>query len=110
MKEKDEKKGGKPRLDEVILQIVEGMSPRAANMVLDSFNEIPMVVRDAVNKFCEAEGKISEKGGIKGVKAALEELKKACEGDSVYEELYSKAREEANQEIAEMYANGGMSV
>ena len=98
------------QLNEMVLKLIEGLSPRVANLIIDAYNEVPFVVKDALDDFYNAKAGISGKGGIESVKKALEKLKDMCEANPQYMELYDAARDDANQEIAELYANGGMSV
>lgn len=104
------KKSKAAHLDEAVLNLVDGMSASAANMVIASYNQIPIVIRDAINEFYNAIDGIAEKGGIERAKAALANLDDICEGNAEYDWICKKAKEETNQEIAELYANGGMSV
>ena len=113
MSEKKKQATGKNKtspLNEMVLAAIEGMPPDAANMVIEAFHNIPFVVKDALDDFYKAKDGIDGKNGIDGIKEALERLKGACEANPTYQKLYSTAKDEANQEIAELYANGGMSV
>lgn len=112
MADKEDKNnaGKRNHTDEVILNLIEGMSPVAANRVIDAYYQFPIVIRDALSDFYKAMGGISEEGGIERVKKALAALNEICDGNGEYADICKAAKEEANQEIAEMYANGGMSV
>ena len=100
----------KSALNETVLKLIEGLSPRVANLIIEAYNEVPFVVRDALEGYYNAKSGISGKGGIESVKKALEKLKDMCEANPQYMNLYDTAKDDANQEIAELYANGGMSV
>lgn len=103
-------KAKKSALNETVLKLIEGLSPRVANLIIDAYNEVPFVVKEALDDFYNAKYGISGKDGIEAVKKALEKLKDMCEANPQYMNLYDAARDDANQEIAELYANGGMSV
>lgn len=109
-KKKKAKKGKASHLNEMVLNLVDGMSARAANMVIASYNQIPIVIRDSINEFYNAIDGIAEEGGAERVKTALANLDDICEGNAEYDWICKMAKEETNQEIAELYANGGMSV
>lgn len=107
------KKNSRPNksaLNETVLKLIEGLSPRAANLIIEAYNEMPFVVKDALDGYYNAKSGISGKDGIGAVKGALGQLKDMCEANPQYMELYDAAKDDANQEIAELYANGGMSV
>lgn len=104
------KKGKASHLNEVVLNLVGGMSARAANMVIASYNQIPIVIRDSINEFYNAIDGIADEGGVERVKTALANLDDICEGNAEYDWICKMAKEETNQKIAELYANGGMSV
>lgn len=109
-KNKTKSKKKASHLNETVLKFVDGMSPQAANLVIDAYGEIPYVVKDALDDYYSAKAGISSKEGIDAVRQSLEGLKSACDANPDYMKLYDAAKEDANQEIAEMYANGGMSV
>ena len=98
------------KLNETVLKFIEGLSPRVSNLIIDAYNEVPFVVRDALEGYYDAKSGISGKGGIEAVKKALGKLKDMCEANPQYMKLYDAAKDDANQEIAELYANGVMSV
>ena len=104
------KKSKASPLNEAVLRLVEGMKPKAANLIIEAYNEVPYIVRDALDEYYTAKGRISDKEGIDSVRKSLEALKKACEANPDYMQLYDAAQDDANQEIAELYANGGISV
>ena len=111
MKEENEKnKGGRSRLAEMVLKRVEGLPTAAANGFIEAFNEIPNIIKKALDEYYVAMDTVDADGGIEGVKKALEKLKKVCDANEYYKDLYVAAKSEANQEIAELYANGVMSV
>lgn len=97
-------------LNEAVLKLVEGMKPKAANLIIEAYNEVPYIVRDALDEYYRAKDGISDKEGLDSVRKSLEALKEACEANPDYMQLYDAAKGDANQEIAELYANGGMSV
>ena len=98
------------QLNEAVLKLVEGMKPKAANLIIEAYNEMPYIVRDALDEYYGAKESIADKDGVESVKKALSMLKEACEANPEYMQLYDAAKGDANQEIAELYANGGMSV
>ena len=98
------------QLNETVLKLIEGLSPRVANLIIDAYNEVPFVVRDALEGYYDAKSGISGKGGIEAVKKALGKLKDMCEANPQYMKLYAAAKDSANKEIADLYANGGMSL
>ena len=98
------------QLNETVLKLIEGLSPRVANLIIDAYNEVPFVVRDALEGYYDAKSGISGKGGIEAVKKALGKLKDMCEANPQYMKLYEAEKDDANQEIADLYANGGMSL
>ena len=107
------KAGGKRKtspLNETVLRLTEGLSPKAANLIIEAYSEMPYVVRDALDDYYKAKEGLDGKDGMEAVKRSLEQLKQACEANEEYMELYQTAKTDANQEIAEMYANGGISV
>ena len=110
----DEKKATKKTkaspLNETVLKLVDGMSPKAANLVIEAYDGMPYVVKDALDEYYNARDGIAEKDGIESIRKALESLKASCEANPDYMNLYDTAKDDANQEIAELYANGGMSV
>lgn len=103
-------RANKAALNETVLKLIEGLSPRVANLIIGAYNEMPFVVKDALDGYYNAKSGISGKDGIEAVKKALEQLKAMCEANPQYMGLYDAARDAANQEIADLYANGGMSV
>lgn len=109
-KKQDNGKNKVSPLNAMVLSAIEGMPPDAANMVIKAFHEIPYVVKDALEDFYKAKDGIDGKGGMESMKDALERLRGACEANPSYQKLYATAKDEANQEIAELYANGGISV
>ena len=98
------------RMNELVLKLIDGMSPKAANMVIGAYNEMPYVVRDALDDFYNAKSRIDGEDGIDAVRESLDRLKKACEANEQYMDYYELAKGEANSDIADLYANGGMSV
>lgn len=109
-KNKKNARTNKLALNETVLKLIEGLSPRAANLIIEAYNEMPFVVKDALDDYYNAKSGISGKDGIEAVRKALEQLKAMCEANPQYMKLYDAAKDDANQEIAELYANGGMSV
>ena len=107
---KETKKSKASPLNEAVLKLVEGMKPKAANLIIEAYNEMPYIVRDALDEYYRAKEGISDKEGLDSVRTSLETLKEACEANPDYIRLYDAAKDDANQEIAELYANGGMSV
>ena len=97
-------------LNEAVLKLIEGLSPRAANLIIEAYKETPYIVRDALDDYYKAKDNIAEKDGIDSVRKALATFKGVCEANPEYMNLYEMAKDDANQEIAELYANGGMSV
>ena len=97
-------------LNASVLKLIDGMSPKAANLVIKAYNEVPYIVRDAIDDYYKAKDGLAGKDGKEAVKRSLEQLRQACEANEEYMELYQTAKTDANQEIAELYANGGMSV
>ena len=104
------KKSKASPLNEAVIKLVDGMKPKAANLIIESYNEMPYIVRDALDDYYKAKDNIDEKDGIDSVRKSLETFKEVCEANPEYMNLYEMAKEDANQEIAELYANGGMSV
>lgn len=110
MEEKKEKSKGVPiGLAKTILKLIDGMPTTAAVHVIDAYNQIPILIRDAFEEFYKAKSNVDGRDGISLLQKSLEQLKEVCRG-SEYEEFYEIAKSEANQEIAELYANGVMSV
>lgn len=98
------------RLNGIILGIVDGLPTMAANRVIEAFNEMPYVVRDALEDFYNAMEGVDVEDGVEKVREALVNLQKMCEANPEYKRIYGAAKEEANQGLAELYANGMMSI
>ena len=102
--------GKRTRIADSILRMIDGMPDLAAMRVIEAFDEMPFVVRDALDDYYKAMDGLDSSHGIDAVKKSLAELQAKCEANPKYEAIFKAAKEEANQEMAELYANGDMSI
>lgn len=100
----------KERLENRIIKIVNESSPDVGKMILDQYQHIPFVVRDAVDEFYEALERIEDRDSISAIKESLKNLGEACEANPAYKDVYEAAQKEAQEEIAEVIANEGMTL
>lgn len=93
-----------------ILELSNGCSPSVGKMILEQYQSIPFVVRDALDEFYEAMDNITDKDSIQTMQEVLTRLRDACEANPSYNELYETAQKEAQEAIADVIANEGMSI
>lgn len=96
--------------DDEVIEMVKDFSPGLAKAVLETYQGMSYTVKNALNEVYACMGNVKGGESIAKLESALTKLKKACEANPEYEDLYSSAKEDANQMIAEEYANGGLSV
>lgn len=95
-------------LDDAIFSLVDNVSPRVGKLILQQYQRIPFVVRDALEDFYAVLAKASDRDSIDKIKETLTKLKGACEANPDYKGIYEAAKKEAQDEIAEEVANEGM--
>lgn len=102
--------GDKTTITDEVVKMAESVSPELGQRIIAEYQNIPQEIRDTIEKLHDAMSGLSQKSGVDGIKGILEKFKEQCEDYPEYEELYNTAKNQANQEIAEMFANGDMSV
>lgn len=107
---KEDKSDGMKTPDEEILDMVKDYPPWMANAVLDSYGRMSYTVKDALEGFYKALGGTNGEFTADRITDALESLRNACEANPEYEDIYQAAKTEANNRIADAYANGDISV
>lgn len=100
----------KSNLDEAIFSLVDSVSPRVGKLILQQYHKMPFVVRDAVGDFYAVLSKASDKDSINKIREVLNRLQEACVANPNYKDIYEAAKKEAQDEIAEVVANEGMSL
>ena len=98
-------------MDNKIIQLVEELPTQAAKAVLEEYqNNIPFVVKDAIDEFYNAMNSIDGKESISVLSNALRQLKQACEANPDYKEVYEAASKEAKESVADIVANNGLDI
>ena len=104
------KKEGVLGVADTIIRLAKECPPTVGKVILEQYQSIPFVVREAVEEFYEAKGRIDDKDGIEAIKGALKKLREACEANPRYKEVYQSTKEEAQGELAEVIANNRVNV
>ena len=105
----EEKKTTK-NLDEAIFSLVDSVSPRVGKLILQQYQKIPCVVRDALGDFYTELPKVLDMGSIDTIKRPLKNLQKACEANPDYMEIYDAAKKEAKNNVADVVASEGFAL
>lgn len=98
------------KVTDSIIRMTKECSPAVGKVLLEQYQNIPYVVRDAVDGFYEALERIEDRDSISAIKESLNKLGEACEANPTYRDVYEAAKKEAQDEIAEIIANEGMTL
>ena len=93
-----------------IIKIAYESSPAVGKTILEQYQSIPFMVRDAVDGFYEAMEHIADRESIAKIKESLKQLGDACEANPTYKDVYEAANKEAQEAIADVIANEGMNL
>lgn len=94
---------------DTIVRLANECSPAVGKRIIEQYQSIPFVVRDAVDDFYAAMEHIEDRDSIDTIKESLKQLADACEANPIYKDVYEAARNEAQEAIADVIANEGMS-
>lgn len=97
-------------VSDTIVRLANECSPAVGKRIIEQYQSIPFVVRDAVDDFYEAMEQIEDRGSIDDIKGSLRRLRYACEANPAYKDVYEVARNEAQDAIADVITNEGMNL
>ena len=98
------------KVSDTIVRLANECSPAVGKRIIEQYQSIPFVVRDAVADFYKAMEQIEDRDSIDAIKESLKQLGDACEANPSYKDVYEAARNEAQEAIADVIANEGMNL
>jgi hypothetical protein len=93
-----------------VIRMANECSPAVGKRIIEQYQSIPFVVRDAVADFHKAMEQVEDRDSIDAIKESLKQLANACEANPSYKDVYEAARNEAQEAIADVIANEGMNL
>ena len=98
------------KVSDTIVRLANECSPAVGKRIIEQYQSIPFVVRDAVADFYKAMEQVEDRDSIDAIKESLKQLADACEANPSYKDVYEAARNEAQEAIADVIANEGMNL